>query len=372
MTKQSIASSLVGHTQYVGGCVFAPRSHLLATSSWDDTLRLWDASLGRPLVTMKQAQVLGFSPDGNRLALRLGESELAIAEIAHADSYQVLNPEMIGNRSHEDTLGDVIRSATFSPDGQLLAIALQEGIHLYHGESGTYLGHLQTGPCEEILFDDAGENLISGGVWGYYRWPIRRCQPRRTNTAAIREIIQIGPPELLTPVALGRHMSKAAWLPDKKTLAVIDNATAQVRLIDTSQPRPAAKPFDSLFSANNYRMTTIAVSPDGKWAACGGWKELGISIWDLPSRRLVRFLAPCDKPESCSFFVRFHARRQTPDFQLIVIRRLTITRGTSAHGSASPCWPSADSPRNAPRCSAPMGSSCRLGPHKSRSGSSTH
>ena len=38
-------------------------------------------------------------------------------------------------------------------------------------------------------------------------------------------------------------------------------------------------------------MTTIAISPDGKWAACGGWKELGISIWDLPGRRLVRFAA---------------------------------------------------------------------------------
>ena len=54
MKKHSLASSLVGHTQYVGGCLFAPRSHLLATSSWDDTLRLWDASLGRPLVAMKQ------------------------------------------------------------------------------------------------------------------------------------------------------------------------------------------------------------------------------------------------------------------------------------------------------------------------------
>ena len=320
MTKHSIASSLIGHTQYVGGCLFAPRSHLLATSSWDDTLRLWDASLGRPLVTLKQAQVFNFSPDGNRLAVRLGESELAVAEIAHSDSYQVLNPEMIGNRSHEDTLGDVIRSAPFSPDGQLLAIALEEGIHLYHAKSGTYLGHLQTGSCEEILFDNAGENLISGGVWGYYRWPIQRLQAASKEPGTRGEVIQIGPPELLTPIGLGRHMSKATWLPDLKTLAVIDNSTAQVRLIDMSRPRPAAKPFDSLFSANNYRMTTIAISPDGKWAACGGWKELGISVWDLRARELVRVLSPCDKPESCSFFVRF-----TPDGKRLISSSLSST-----------------------------------------------
>ncbi len=101
------------------------------------------------------------------------------------------------------------------------------------------------------------------------------------------------------------HMSKAAWLPDSKTLAVIDNETAQVRLIDTSRPRPAAKPFDSLFSANNFRMTTLAISPDGKWAACGGWKELGISIWDVSARKLVRILKPSDRPGSCTYFVRF-------------------------------------------------------------------
>jgi eukaryotic-like serine/threonine-protein kinase len=320
MSKQAIASSLVGHTQYVGGCLFAPRSHLLATSSWDDTLRLWDASLGRPLFTMKQAQVFNFSPDGNRLAVRLGESELAIAEVAHPDSYQVLNPEMIGNRTHEDTLGDVIRSATFSPDGQLLAIALQEGIHLYHASLGTYLGHLQTGSCEEILFDHAGENLISGGISGYYRWPIQRLSAASNEAAASRQIIQIGPPELVTPITLGRHMSKATWLPDGKTLAIIDNATAQVRLVDTSQLRPAAKSFDSLHSANNNRMTTIAISPDGKWAACGGWKELGISIWDLPARRLVRLLQPGDKPGTCSFFVRF-----TPDGKRLISSSLSST-----------------------------------------------
>ena len=42
------------------------------------------------------------------------------------------------------------------------------------------------------------------------------CQPATNETPASREIIQIGPPELLTPIALGRQMSKATWLPDRE------------------------------------------------------------------------------------------------------------------------------------------------------------
>ena len=317
--KQSVASSLVGHTQYISRCLFAPASYLLATSSWDETLRLWDASQGRMLVAMNQAQILGFSPDGRSLALLLGERELALGELAQPDSYQVLNPEMIGNRTYEDTKHDMVRSATFSPDGRFLAIALQEGVHLYQGKSGTYLGHLQTGPCDEVLFDHMGKNLISGGAWGFYRWPIRRLEDTTSETdTCAGDAVQVGPPELLMPISSAREMNKAAWLPDKKTLAVIDNSNAQVRLIDVSQPEPATKPFDSLFSANNHRMTTIAVSPDGKWAACGGWKQQGISVWDLPSRRLVRFLAPCDQPAGCSFFVSF-----TPDGKRLISSSLS-------------------------------------------------
>ena len=251
--------------------------------------------------------------------MRLGESELALGR--DRPSRQLSGPQSRDDRQpvprrHTGRHGP--QRAHSARTANSWRSRLKEGIHLYHAKSGTYLGHLPTGPCDEILFDHAGRNLISGGIWGYYRWPIRRLQDTSNETAARREAFQIGPPELLTPVGLGPHMSKAAWLPDEKTLAVIDNETAQVRLIDTSQPRPAAKPFDSLFSANNYRMTTIAISPDGKWAACGGWKELGISIWDLPSRRLVRFLAPCDKPESCSFFVRF-----TPDGKRLISSSLS-------------------------------------------------
>ena len=104
--------------------------------------------------------------------------------------------------------------------------------------------------------------------------------------------LRIGPPELLHEVASSDPAwTKACWLPDHHTLAMIDNGNARVVLVDTAHPHPARSRAPCLSSGSNHRMTSIAVSPDGRWAAAGGWKEAGITIWDLPRRRLELALA---------------------------------------------------------------------------------
>jgi WD40 repeat protein len=52
-------------------------------------------------------------------------------------------------------------------------------------------------------------------------------------------------------------------------------------------------------------MTTLAVSPDGQWLASGGWKESGIQVWNLATRRLERVLPPGDGRGDTSFNVSF-------------------------------------------------------------------
>jgi WD40 repeat protein len=58
---------LRGHNAEVVQVVAAPASNLLASYSWDETTRLWDALTGGELRSIP-ARVLGFDTSGERLA----------------------------------------------------------------------------------------------------------------------------------------------------------------------------------------------------------------------------------------------------------------------------------------------------------------
>ena len=79
--------------------------------------------------------------------------------------------------------------------------------------------------------------------------------------------------------------NRAAWLPDHRTVALVDNANTRVLLIDSSHPHPAWSRATALDSGGNRHMTSLAVSPDGRWLAVGGWYEAGVRVWDLHRHR---------------------------------------------------------------------------------------
>jgi WD40 repeat protein/tetratricopeptide (TPR) repeat protein len=290
-----LASVLQGHTNWITDAQFARSGHLLATTSWDYTTRLWDAASGEPLVTAPGG-MLGLAPDDRRLAFYTG-GKIGVREVAAGAECRTLHPGMLGNRSERRDAPRVI-SADVSPDGRLLAIGAGDGVRLWEADAGRELAHLKTGDCDTVLFHPDGRSLISSGRWGLYRWPIRSAPDDGPDA------IRVGPPELLRETA-SNHWSPVAWLPDHRTLALIDNPGARVWLIDSSHPHPAWSRATALDSGENRRMKDVAASPDGRWLAVGGWKEAGVRVWDLRRRRLERILRPNDTAVNGSFFVGF-------------------------------------------------------------------
>jgi WD40 repeat protein len=118
--KRFCITALVGHAGPVTGVAYSSAESILASSSEDGTVRLWNAQERLPLQIMGAhdgpASDVAFSPDGRLLASGGMDHTVRMWEV--------------GNRAERRELAvipvnDSVRRLAFSPDGALLAVALE-------------------------------------------------------------------------------------------------------------------------------------------------------------------------------------------------------------------------------------------------------
>lgn len=82
----------LGHSDRVNSVAFSPDGRILASGSFDDTIKLWDTASGRELRTLSESPVyvsqqlyeragnysVAFSPDGRTLAAGSGDHSIKI------------------------------------------------------------------------------------------------------------------------------------------------------------------------------------------------------------------------------------------------------------------------------------------------------
>ncbi len=149
-----------GHGDWVESIAFSPDGRLLASGSWDGTVKLWRVSDGRLVRTLTRGRVrvrsIAFSPDGRLLAAGTGFPDGTIKV------WRVRDGKLLCTRRADPS---AVWAIAFSPDGHFLASGGEHGtLKLWRVRDGKLLKALKghTYPVLSIAFSPDGRLIASG------------------------------------------------------------------------------------------------------------------------------------------------------------------------------------------------------------------
>ncbi|ARI81869.1 WD40 repeat domain-containing protein [Microcystis aeruginosa] len=156
-TGQEIGT-LRGHNGIVLSVSFSPDGKSLATGSWDKTIKLWNVETGQEIRTLKghdsSVYSVNFSPDGKTLVSGSVDKTIKLWDVETGKEIRTLS----GHNSY-------VSSVSFSSDGKTLATGSYDGtIKLWNGSTGqeirTLSGH--DGYVFSVSFSSDGKTLATG------------------------------------------------------------------------------------------------------------------------------------------------------------------------------------------------------------------
>ncbi len=191
------------HTAAIQALAFSTDEQVLATGSWDGTVKLWNLESGALLWMGRHTssiQRLAFAPDGKYLASGGDDATIRLWEVSTGTPLQTLSGQ-----------SSPVYALAWSPDGSRLASGGFDGtISLWEmrGRQAAYPGTAtciltgHSGPVWSVAFSPDGHTLASGSFdCAVKLWDVQRLEERETlvgHTAPVNVV---------------------AWSPDGRLLA---------------------------------------------------------------------------------------------------------------------------------------------------------
>lgn len=251
--------TLTGHSSWITGVAISPTTQTLASSSLDDTIRIWNLNTGEPLLTLtghnRGVNAIAISPDGKAL-------------VSGSDDYTI----KIWNFHNGALLGTLtghsrdVNAIAISPDGKLFASGGEDRtIRIWSLNTGALMRTLPgvAGMIRAIAISRDGKILASGGLDNKTKlWNLATGEQLHTLVGHLNSVNAI------------------VFCPDGLTLATgSKDKTIRLWNIQTGE-------LIRTFTGHLRDVNTIAVTPNGRLLISGS-SDTSIRLWDLATGRVV-------------------------------------------------------------------------------------
>jgi len=251
-----------GHSATVTSIAFSPDGRVLASGSFDRTIKLWDVSSGKEIGALPghdgEVFSIAWSPDGRTLASGGNDSMVKLWSVSERRALRKI-----------ETRGSV-SSVAFSPDGRTLAAGGFGSPSLWGAQSGRALRKLVDPPSRPARFDSG--DIIECVAWS----PDGSTLAVGTDGNNIKLWEAASRKELPTLDAQRKRIASLAFNPDGKTL-VAGTTDGVIRVWSVPQGK-----LLRTISAHKGPLRALAFSPNGKTLASGGYDDV-IKLWDTGS-----------------------------------------------------------------------------------------
>jgi WD40 repeat protein/serine/threonine protein kinase len=263
-----------GHRQSFVSACYSPVSRAIATSSFDTTLRLWDAQDGHELIAFRGhrncTNSVAFSPDGQHIASTSDDGSARVWD-THTGECQITL------RGHRGALSTVV----FSPDGRrLVTSGSDDTARVWDATAGTEAHTIRASKSSvrALAFSPDGRRLVTGDFDGVLKlWDLpsgRKLEAWPGHSQPVWDVAFNFDGTMIASAA-GNWTSGADRL-------------GEIHIRDSTTGRALHK-----WRAHRKVAWHVRFSPDGRWLASSGGEisELGqeIILWDLAngSRRTI-------------------------------------------------------------------------------------